>query len=146
VTWGELFAIQPFGNYMVTMKMTGAQIDQALEEQWLYQGTAVKMLQISGVSYGWSASAPLGSKVDPASIFVGGVPLDLAAVYTVTANNFLRMAATTSWSFKDATDKLIWGSDLDALVDLRRAAPAADHSAAAGPRDASAVGRDHGQS
>jgi len=117
VTWGELFAIQPFGNYMVTMKMTGAQIDQALEEQWLYQGTSIKMLQISGISYSWSASGPLGSKVDPTSILVGGVPLDLTAVYTVTANNFLADGGDNFRVFKDATDKLVLGSDLDALVE-----------------------------
>ena len=74
VTYGELFAVQPFNNYLVTMKLTGAQLDPLLEQQW--QATATRMLQISGISYAWSASAPRGSRIDPASILVGGVPVD----------------------------------------------------------------------
>lgn len=112
VTWGELFAVQPFSNYLVTMKMTGAQIDAVLEQQLF----ASRMLQIAGITYSWSASAPAGSKIDPASIMVGGVPLDLTATYTVTANQFLADGGDGFTVFKNATDKMIWGTDLDALV------------------------------
>lgn len=117
VTWGELFAIQPFSNYLVTMKMTGAQIDTMLEQQWVGQGTSIKMLQLSGITYSWSASAPVGSKVDPANILVGGVPIDLAATYTVTANNFLAEGGDNFVVFRAATDKVYQGIDLDALVE-----------------------------
>jgi len=117
VTWGELFSIQPFSNYLVTMKVTGAQIHDLLERQWLGQGTSIKMLQISGFSYSWSASAAVGSKVEPANIFVGGVPLDLAATYTVTSNNFLADGGDNFTTFKSATDKVVGGTDLDALVE-----------------------------
>lgn len=117
VTWGELFTIQPFSNYMVTMKLTGAQFDDLLERQWLGQGTSIKMLQTSGLSYSWSASAPVGSKVDPLSIRIGGMPVDPAATYTVTSNNFLADGGDNFTTFKLATDKVIWGSDLGALVD-----------------------------
>lgn len=117
VTFGELFAIQPFGNYLVTMKMTGAQLDTMLEQQWVGQGTKIQMLQISGITYSWSASAPVGSKVDPANIYVGGAPIDPAATYTVTANNFLAEGGDNFLVFKAATDKAYWGIDLDALVE-----------------------------
>ena len=116
VTWGELFAVQPFSNYLVTMKLTGAQLDDMLERQWLDQGTSIKMLQISGLSYSWSASAPVGARVNPADIFVGGVLVDPVGVYTVTANNFLADGGDNFTTFKFATDKVFWGSDLDALV------------------------------
>jgi 5'-nucleotidase len=121
VTWGELFAIQPFSNYLVTMKLTGAQIDALLEQQW--QGSTTRMLQNSGITYSWSASAPQGSRIDPASIRVGGAPLDLAATYTVTANNFLAEGGDGFTTFKSATDKVYWGSDLDALVDYVKQLP-----------------------
>lgn len=122
VTWGELFTVQPFSNYLVTMKMTGAQIDDLLERQWLGQ-TTPRMLQISGISYSWSESAPVGSKVDPANVFVGGAPLDLAAVYTVTANSFLADGGDNFTTFKFATDKIVWGIDLDALVEYVQQLP-----------------------
>ena len=34
VTYGEAFAVQPFGNMMQTVTMTGAQLDAVLEQQW----------------------------------------------------------------------------------------------------------------
>lgn len=116
ITWGELFAIQPFGNYLVTMKMTGAQIEQVLEQQWAGQSSP-RILQASGIAYTWSSVEATGNKIDPASITVNGVPLDPAAVYTVTANNFLADGGDGFLAFKSATDKVVGGSDLDALVD-----------------------------
>ena len=124
VTWGELFAIQPFSNYMVTMTMTGAQIEQALEQQWVGQGSNIKMLQIAGLTYSWSAAAPVGDKVNPADILLNGVPLDPAAEYTVAANNFLADGGDNFVVFRDATNKLLTGIvDLDALVDYVKQLP-----------------------
>ena len=34
VTYGEAFTVQPFGNSLVTMTLTGAQIDDVLEQQF----------------------------------------------------------------------------------------------------------------
>jgi 5'-nucleotidase len=34
VTFGEAFAVQPFGNLDTSMDMTGAQIYTLLEQQW----------------------------------------------------------------------------------------------------------------
>jgi 5'-nucleotidase len=119
VTWGELFAVQPFGNYMVTMDMTGAQIETALEQQWVKPA----FLEIHGIQYSWSASAPVGDKVDPANVLINGVPLDLSATYTVAANNFLAEGGDSFTIFRDATNKIYWGSDLDALVDYIKYLP-----------------------
>ena len=86
-------------------------------DRFLSGNELARMLQISGITYSWSASAPIGSKVDPASIMVNGAVLDPAATYTVTANNFLAEGGDNFVVFRDATDKVYWGSDLDALVD-----------------------------
>ena len=34
VSYGDVFAAQPFRNQLVTMTLTGQQIKQALEQQW----------------------------------------------------------------------------------------------------------------
>lgn len=39
ITFGELFTIQPFGNTLVQLDMTGAQIIKVLEQQWLGQSS-----------------------------------------------------------------------------------------------------------
>ena len=90
ITYGEAFAVQPFGNSLVTMTLTGAQIDRVLEQQWDGQGTSPKVLQVSnGLTYTWSASGPLGTRVDPATIKINGTTVDPAASYRVTVNSFL---------------------------------------------------------
>ena len=37
MTYGEAFAVQPFGNLLVTMDLTGAQIERLLEQQAVFQ-------------------------------------------------------------------------------------------------------------
>lgn len=113
VTYGELFAIQPFSNYLVTMELTGAEIDAVLEQQW--QPTTTRMLQISGLTYTWSASAPVGDKVS--GIMIGGMPIDPAATYTVTVNSFLADGGDGFSVFAGGDNKVYYGSDLDALVE-----------------------------
>jgi 5'-nucleotidase len=79
VTYGEAFTVQPFGNSLVTMSLTGAQIDTLLEQQWAGQ-TSPRILQVSnGFEYSWSASAPVGDRVDPATIKINGVTVDPSA-------------------------------------------------------------------
>ncbi len=35
LTYGDIFTVQPFSNVVVTQSLTGAQIKQALEQQWI---------------------------------------------------------------------------------------------------------------
>ncbi|XLM19784.1 5'-nucleotidase C-terminal domain-containing protein, partial [Chromobacterium piscinae] len=89
VSYKQIYTVQPFGNTMLTMKLTGEQIDRLLEQQWSDPAQR-KMLQVSsGFSYSWSKSAPVGSKVDIGSITINGVPIDPKASYTVQVNNFI---------------------------------------------------------
>ena len=113
VTYGELFAVQPFANELVTKTMTGAQIDAVLEQQ---RGPSSLMLQVSdSLRYTWSASAPAGQRVDPSSILINGTPIDPAASYRVTMNAFLAGGGDGFTVFRDGTNPLVGVIDLDAL-------------------------------
>jgi 5'-nucleotidase len=117
ITYGEAFAVQPFGNSLVTLTLTGAQIDRVLEQQWDGQGTSPKVLQVSkGLTYTWSASGPLGSRVDPATIKINGTTVDPAASYRVTVNSFLADGGDGFTELKNGTDRLGGAVDLDALA------------------------------
>lgn len=114
VTFGEIFTVQPFGNSLVTMTLTGAQIEAALEQQW--QATTTRILQPSaGFAYTWSASGPVGDKVDPASLTLDGQPVDPEASYRVTVNSFLASGGDGFTVFAAGTDRLGGALDLDAL-------------------------------
>jgi len=115
VTYGESFTVQPFGNSMVTKTMTGADIKQVLEQQWLGpNAVTAKILQVSqGFTYTWSTSAPAGSKVS--NIMLNGVPLDMNATYRVTMNSFLADGGDGFAAFTLGTNPLGGAVDTDAL-------------------------------
>ena len=118
VTYGEAFTVQPFGNSLVTMTLTGTQIDALLEQQATAGSDgAGRILQVSnGFTYVYSASAPVGAKVDIASIMINGVPIDPNASYRVTVNSFLADGGDGFTVLLQGTDRLGGDVDLDALV------------------------------
>jgi 5'-nucleotidase len=114
VTWGELFTIQPFGNSLVKMDLTGAQIYALLEQQWAGQPFP-RILKTSGFDYTWDAARPVGSRV--VEVRRGGSPLGLATVYTVTANSFIAAGGDNFTVFSQGTNRVGGPIDLDALID-----------------------------
>jgi 5'-nucleotidase len=122
VTWGALFTSQPFNNYVMTMKLTGQQIHDLLEQQWAGQPYA-RVLQVSGISYTWHSSRAAGDRVDPAEILVTGAPLDPAATYTVAANNYIDGGGDNFSVLTGATDKVMGPVDIDVLVDHAKSIP-----------------------
>lgn len=127
VTYGEMFMVQPFGNAMVTMSLTGTQIDQALEAQWIGVNPVPgnKLLQVShGFTYSYSAAAAAaaianqslaGNVVNIADIKLNGVPIDPNGVYRVTVNSFIAEGGDQFPVFIQGTNRLGGAVDTDAL-------------------------------
>ena len=110
--------MQPFGNSLVTMTLTGAEIDTLLEQQFDNPAPGQsRILQVSdGFSYTWDAAAAVGNRIDPASITIDGLPLDLDQSYRVTVNSFLADGGDNFTVLRNGTDRLGGEVDLDALV------------------------------
>ncbi|WP_141325389.1 bifunctional UDP-sugar hydrolase/5'-nucleotidase [Myxococcus sp. AB025B] len=139
VTFGEAFTTQPFGNSLVTLTLTGAQIEELLERQWQQVGPNVvtRILHPSaGFTYAFSASAPIGIRVDPASIRLDGEPLEAAATYRVTVNNFLAGGGDGFAVLTQGTNRLGGAIDSDALEAYLKA-----HSSQSSPLAAPALDR-----
>ncbi len=117
VTYGESFTVQPFGNSLVTMTLTGAQIERVLEEQFAgCTAPANRILQVSaGFAYTWKGSGPVCEKVDPATVTLNGVVVDPAASYRVTVNSFLADGGDSFPTLRLGTDRLGGAVDTDAL-------------------------------
>jgi len=113
VTWGELFTVQPFGNTLVRLNMTGAQLYALLEQQWAGQ-TFPRIMQISGLTYTWDANLPVGSRV--VDVRQGGVSLSPTAVYSVTCNSFIAAGGDNFTLFLQGTNQVGGPIDLDALI------------------------------
>jgi 5'-nucleotidase len=119
VTYGEAFTVQPFGNTMVTLTLSGDQLHSLLEQQWTMSGGAEKqaVLQVSaGFKYTWDSTKPIGSRVDPASMTLNGTPIVATQSYRVTCNGFLGDGGDGFSVFKSGTDRTPGGLDLDAMM------------------------------
>jgi 5'-nucleotidase len=127
ITFGEAFAVQPFGNLDTSMDMTGAQIYTMLEQQWPKgdPSAAARVLQVSdGFSYRWNptvvadSNALVGHRVIPGSVMLDGtvVANDASQTFRVVANNFLAGGGDSFPIFLAATNKVIGGQDIDAFA------------------------------
>lgn len=134
VTYGEMFTVQPFGNSLVTLTLTGEQLHILLEQQftgchagsapaaWSYPASDTtgqsfnRILQVSaGFSYAWVSSGPACDKVDPASILLNGVVINPANLYRVTVNNFLADGGDKFYVLAKGDQRLGGAQDVDAL-------------------------------
>ncbi|URN83346.1 bifunctional metallophosphatase/5'-nucleotidase [Acetobacterium wieringae] len=102
ITKGQVIDVLPFGNYLVTKQVTGADIKKMLEtsieigvnnqiakdkndNSW--PGNSGSYLQWSGITAAYDLTKPAGQRVYSAK--VGGVDLDPNRTYTLACNNYL---------------------------------------------------------
>ncbi|OHX34827.1 bifunctional metallophosphatase/5'-nucleotidase [Methylomonas sp. LWB] len=144
VSYGEAFTVQPFGNSLVTLTLTAAQLKDVLEQQFVGGGcllsdgvtknnqTSQRILQISnGLHQEWSESAPACAKVRNVSLSVydaGGNPtatdlivsdgavINPSQTYRVTVNNFMATGGDNYSVFTQGGDMLGGAQDIDALI------------------------------
>jgi 5'-nucleotidase len=115
VRYEDLFAVQPFYNNLVTLTLTGAQIVQVLEQQWLNQARP-RILQVSkGFTYSWDNARPAGQRVVPGSVMLDGKVLDATANYRVTVNSFLADGGDNFGAFKQGRAAKTGAMDVDAF-------------------------------
>ena len=115
VRYEDVFAVQPFYNNLVTISLSGAQIQQVLEQQWINQPKP-RILQVSrGLRYQWRASAPVGQRVVPGSLTLNGEPIEPGRRYRVTVNSFLAAGGDGFTMLAQGQDRRTGLMDLDAV-------------------------------
>ena len=115
VTYGDAFEVQPFQNTLVTMSLTGAQIQAVLERQF---GTRdePRILQVSTgftYRYGYDRRARTGRVSD---VRLNGKLLDPAHAYRVTVPSFLAGGGDSFSAFARGRDAREGAVDVDALT------------------------------
>ncbi len=114
VTYGDIFTVQPFGNQVVTLTLTGAQVLRLLEQQWTNTSKPA-VLSPAGITYAYTESASNGAKVSAESVRIGGQPLNPVATYRITTNSFLASGGDGFAVFTEGTDSVPGPTDLDAF-------------------------------
>lgn len=100
ITKGEVITVLPFGNYIVTLKVTGAEIKAALENGVkAYPEPSGGFPHVSGIKYTIDVGRPAGDRVE--GITVNGQPLDLNKEYLLATNNFTAAGGDEYTMFAD---------------------------------------------
>lgn len=118
VNLGDLFAVQPFGNNLVVMDLTGDQLKLLLEQQWIDQPEDRKprILQISaGFSYCYDDRRPEGDKILAKTMLLNGRLIAPNDNYRIVVNSFLAGGGDRFAVLTRGRRPVQGGGDLDAL-------------------------------
>lgn len=111
-----VFGTQPFGNQLVTMTLSGAQLKQLLEQQ-LNDPQEPRLLPVSrGFGYTWDARRPRGERVLADSLVLNGRPIAPGDRLRVTVNSYLADGGDGFRLFTQGTERLVGMLDVDALA------------------------------
>lgn len=115
ITFGDVFAVQPFGNSIVTLSLTGKQIRDVIEQQWSgANANSARILQPSKeLTYQYAANTSVSPRAS--NIMVAGSPLVESKVYRVTVNSFLADGGDNFTVLKEGQNRVGGGQDIDAL-------------------------------
>ncbi|HZH21691.1 MAG TPA: bifunctional metallophosphatase/5'-nucleotidase [Geodermatophilus sp.] len=122
VTYEEAFTVQPFANNLVTLDLTGAQLNCLLEQQYqvgrvLYVSDSVRyQVDPAGTPAAAGADPCTGTRVPDGSVQIGGAPVTADATYRVTVNNFLAGGGDGFSVLTGGTNPVTGAIDLDAFT------------------------------
>jgi len=118
--YGSLFEVQPFGNTLYSLTMTGAQLRGLLEAML---GKSNVDDHVSGLTIRFDRSRPKGSRLVSVTM-ADGTPLSDTKTYNVIVNDFLATGGEGYDAGKRATSSRPLNIvDLDALIDYLKAMP-----------------------
>lgn len=117
VTYGDIFALQPFGNNLVVKTLTGAQLKALLEQQFKVENGKARvgglLVPSAGFTFTYDLTRAEGQRITAATL--NGRPLDPTGRYRVTVNNFLASGGDGFSVLAQGTEAFDAGLDLDAL-------------------------------
>lgn len=97
----DIYSVLPFDNYIVSVKLTGRQIREALEHGVsAVENGEGRFPQVSGLTFNYSRSAIPGNRVK--EVLIRGVPIDPRGEYTVATNDFLAAGGDGYKAFGEA--------------------------------------------
>jgi 5'-nucleotidase len=136
VSFGQAQAVLPFGNTLVMLDLSGAQLRSMLEQQWDRPAKDQYILQVSSsLSYAWDSTRPVGQRLVPGSLKVDGKPVEEGKTYRIVANNFLADGGDNFPALAKGVNRKDTGMrDLDALIAYLKQHPEIGGASLAAPQ------------
>ncbi|WP_026585008.1 bifunctional 2',3'-cyclic-nucleotide 2'-phosphodiesterase/3'-nucleotidase [Bacillus sp. J33] len=117
ITWKEAFTVQPFGNDLVTLTLTGAQIKELFEQQW---GSKERIMHVSGLKVTYDSSREAGDRI-VSLVKNDGTPITAEQEYSVTVNNYMADGGDGYSVLLNGKNRTVDVVDLDALISFIKA-------------------------
>ncbi len=121
VKFGDIYAVEPFGNTLITQSLTGAELKAVLEQGFDDNGPEQALIPSAGIAFSFDRTRPVGARIT--ALTLDGRPIDPAATYRVTTNSFLAQGGDSFSLFAKQRDAVIGVVDLDALQSWLEAVP-----------------------
>lgn len=117
LTFRDVQAITPFGNTLVLMNLTGAQVLEMLENAISnVEGTQGRYAQLSGLEFAYDITQAPGERVIAGTVFVNGAALDEGQSYRVGTLNFLAAGGDGYAVFTEGQNVIDTTTPQDALL------------------------------
>lgn len=110
VSYRDVLTVQPFGNILTTLDMTGAQVMDVLNYAATIKPGQGAFLHVSGLT--WTLNRAAGKAEN---VMVGDAPIDLEKTYLVVTNNFMAAGGDGYVMLKDLPQYDTGFVDADAL-------------------------------
>jgi 5'-nucleotidase len=112
VNWGDLFRVQPFGNRLMKISLTGKQIVALLNQQWTLDDHP-RILHVSGIRFSWDAGSPANDRI--VEVLKDDKPIIPERRYTVILNEYLAEGGDGFSLLQDVPRRPSGLLDIDAL-------------------------------
>ncbi|HEY3505057.1 MAG TPA: 5'-nucleotidase C-terminal domain-containing protein [Actinocatenispora sp.] len=120
ILFGEAWTAYGFDSPIVTVSMTGDAFHRGLEQQWQTQADgSVRFFPLAvsdQVRYTYDPTAPVGQRVDPATLLVDGTPIDLSGTYRIATNAYTVLAYDGYPALTEYTDAVRHTLDHEGFV------------------------------
>ena len=118
ITYGQIFALEPFGNTLVVRSLTGAQLKALLEQQFEEHDGKTQLrpsilVPSANFHFAFDLSRPAGGRI--VSMTLDGKRIDPSGRYRVTVNNFLASGGDGYTVLTEGSETFDAGLDLNAL-------------------------------
>lgn len=115
VKYGDLFRLQPFGNDIAIMTLSGKQIKALLEQQ--FGEDRQRIMGVSaGFRYTYDVKRAKGDRILAETMKLNGAAIGAELQYRVAANSFLAGGSEGMTVFRDGTERQVGMLDLEAVV------------------------------
>ncbi len=122
VTFGDIYAVQPFNNDLVTLSLTGAELKALIESCFdPAKGPEQVLAPSAGFAFTYDRSRPVGERI--AALALNGAGIDPAKDYRITTSTFLANGGDGYAIFLKGRNRVTGTSDIAALEAWLKAVP-----------------------